>query len=101
MRRAPFPLDREYGKEPAMRTYYRGPDALVTDERFVWRTSSPRIFSVPELRNVGLIRSRAADRRSSVAATGGFAAATLAGVAWLVVGPAVAMTIGFIAVVGV
>lgn len=39
-----------------MRTYYRGPDALVTDEHFIWRTSSSHIFAVGELRNVGLVR---------------------------------------------
>lgn len=38
-----------------MRTYYRGPDALVTDEHFVWRSSSSQIFTVHELRNVGRV----------------------------------------------
>jgi hypothetical protein len=46
-----------------MRTYYRGPDALVTDEHFIWRTPSSQIFAVGELRNVGLIRGGVAPRR--------------------------------------
>ena len=50
-----------------MRTYYRGPDALVTDEHFVWRTATPRIFAVRELRNVGLVRDDVVDRRPDVA----------------------------------
>ena len=36
------------------RTYYRGPDAVVTDEQFVWLTTPTQLFSVPDLHNVGL-----------------------------------------------
>jgi hypothetical protein len=43
-----------------MRTYYRGPDALVTDEHFIWRTSSTQIYAVGELRNAGLVQGRTA-----------------------------------------
>jgi hypothetical protein len=31
------------------RTYYRGPDAVVTSELFVWRTTPTRIFAIREL----------------------------------------------------
>jgi hypothetical protein len=42
------------------RTYYHGPDAMVTDDQFVWMTvSSNRTFSVRELRNVGLVQAPA------------------------------------------
>ena len=41
------------------RTYYRGPDAVVTSEVFVWLTSPPKSFAVRELRRVGLVRSHA------------------------------------------
>jgi hypothetical protein len=44
-----------------MRTYYRGPDAVVTSELFVWLTRPARIFVIRELRDVG-ITGTAVDR---------------------------------------
>ncbi|WP_412748098.1 DUF6232 family protein [Krasilnikovia sp. M28-CT-15] len=41
------------------RTYYRGPDAVVTDEHFVWRTTSTRVFEIRELRHVMVSRQPA------------------------------------------
>ena len=42
------------------RIYYRGPDALVSDDRFVWHpTTAPVVFAVPDLRNVGLVQAPA------------------------------------------
>jgi hypothetical protein len=38
------------------RTYYRGPDAVVTSEVFVWRTTPPQVFVIRELHRVGLVR---------------------------------------------
>ena len=38
------------------RTYYRGPDAVVTSELFVWRTAPARVFAIRDLRNVGIVR---------------------------------------------
>lgn len=40
------------------RTYYRGPDAVVTDKLFVWRTTPTKGYVVRDLRNVQLIRSK-------------------------------------------
>jgi hypothetical protein len=40
-----------------MRTYYRGPDAVVTDTHFVWRTPTVRIFAIADLEDVRLVRS--------------------------------------------
>ena len=56
-----------------MRTYYRGADALVTDDLFIWRTSPPQTFVVRELHDVGLSRGssgpvRAASAYASVVA---------------------------------
>ncbi len=45
------------------RTYYRGPDAVVTSELFVWRTQPPKIFAIRELRNVGIARCSAESGR--------------------------------------
>ena len=40
------------------RTYYRGHDAVVTDELFVWRTTPTRGFVVRDLHNVGRVCRR-------------------------------------------
>jgi hypothetical protein len=57
-------LARSSGEEFAMstRTYYRGPDAVVTDKFLVWRTTPTKGFVVRDLRNVGLVRCPEADR---------------------------------------
>jgi len=41
------------------RTYYRGPDAVVTDRLFVWHTTPAKGFAIQDLRNVGLVRTGA------------------------------------------
>jgi hypothetical protein len=37
-----------------MRTYYRGPDAMVTSELFVRRSTSAKSYAIRDLRNVGI-----------------------------------------------
>ncbi len=91
-------LVEEYGKETAMRTYYRGPDALVNQEHFVWRTSSPRIFIVRELQNAVLVRCNVPDRRLNPALLVALTLTALATVSWVLVSPVVGATIGFLAV---
>jgi hypothetical protein len=39
-----------------IRTYYRGPDAVVTSELFVWRTSPAKTFVIRELKSVVIAR---------------------------------------------
>jgi len=39
-----------------VRTYYRGPDAAVTDELFIWVTGTTKAFAVADLRQVSLER---------------------------------------------
>ena len=34
-----------------MRTYYDGPDALVTENHFIWRTDPVRAFIIGDLRD--------------------------------------------------
>ena len=41
------------------RTYYRGPDAVVTSDLFVWRTAPPKMFVIRDLRKVGISHSDA------------------------------------------
>jgi len=39
------------------RTYYRGPDAVVTEKLFIWQASPMRSFVIRDLRNVGQVRA--------------------------------------------
>ena len=82
-----------------MRIYYRGPDALITDERFVWRTAAPRIFPIRELRRVGLVRDDVPDPRSGAAMVGAAGLGTAAAVAWVSVGTTVGGALGVLAIV--
>ncbi|WP_229071864.1 DUF6232 family protein [Actinoplanes sp. DH11] len=62
------------------RTYYHGPDAMVTDDLFVWRTvSAQHTFTVRELRNVGLVQSPARMRPFAPALAVGVLFAAVAG----------------------
>ncbi len=38
-----------------MRTYYSGPDALITDEHFIWSSYPERVYAVSRLRNTGIV----------------------------------------------
>ena len=80
-----------------MRTYYRGPDALVTDDHFVWRTSSTQIYAVDALRNVGLVQGRitASPAAVLVMAAGLFATAA---VSWTAFGVAAGYSVAALAV---
>ncbi len=51
-----------------MRTYYRGPDAAVTDELFIWQAGATKAFVVAELRDVGRVRDRSSRLGRVVAA---------------------------------
>jgi uncharacterized protein DUF6232 len=41
-----------------VRTYYRGPDAAVTDELLIWQAGATRSFVVAELHDLGLVRQQ-------------------------------------------
>lgn len=38
------------------RSYYSGSDAVVTSEKFAWRTAPARVFAIHELKDVGIVR---------------------------------------------
>jgi len=40
-----------------MRTYYRGPDAVITDTHFVWQSPAVKIFAIDDLDDVRLERT--------------------------------------------
>jgi hypothetical protein len=79
--------------------YYRGPDALITAESFVWRTAEPRIFAIRELRHVGLVQENLADRRSGTAGIAGFGMAVGAPAVWVVAGPVPGAALGLAAII--
>jgi hypothetical protein len=81
-----------------MRTYYSGPDALVNQERFVWRTPSPRSFVIRELHNAVLVRCDVPDRRTNPVLLVALTMTALAVASWMRAGPAVGAAVGFIAV---
>lgn len=65
------------------RTYYRGPDAVVTSDLFVWRTAPPKMFVIRDLRKVGISYSDA--RRRSPGAHTAVGSAGLAVAIWPIV----------------
>jgi len=80
------------------RTYYRGPDAVVTDDRFVWHTSPMKSFAVPELHNVGLVYTKTAPLRTYAAPMAG-GTLVLAAATWAVIDHPVAYVLGFLGLV--
>jgi hypothetical protein len=82
-----------------MRTYYRGSDALVTDDHFVWRSSSTHIFPIGELRNIVIVRGplTATNRGPAVAVGTGLLLAAAA--SWVALGPAVGYTAAAAAII--
>ena len=81
-----------------MRTYYRGPDAHVTDEHFVWRIETPRVFVVRDLRDVVVVRRIRSDRGPDVAMLVSAVLATMAVTAWLVIGVVAGAALAVVAV---
>lgn len=79
------------------RTYYRGPDALVTDRLFVWRTTPSKGFAVRELRNVGLVRVDV-DRLRPYTAHVAAGALVLLAATWTMLDTPAAYVLGFLAV---
>ena len=83
-----------------MRTYYRGPDAVLTDDHFMWRTgASTRIFAVRELRDVGLVRGEPAGSRLGAMIVTAAGLVTLTVASWTLAGPVVGYTAAAAAVV--
>lgn len=79
------------------RTYYRGPDAVVTDKLFVWRTTPTKGFVVRDLRNVQLVRGTNGSLGPYAAYIAGGAAILVAAV-WTMLGSLATYALGFLAV---
>jgi hypothetical protein len=85
-----------------IRTYYRGPDAVVTSELFVWHTSPAKTFVIRELKKVVIVRGGAGRNRAYGAQIAGSAAVAVA--IWPILdSPAVivAVALGVAAISGV
>ena len=80
------------------RTYYRGPDAVVTSELFVWRTSPPKMFAIRDLKKVGIAR-RVVDRTRPHAPKAAAGSVVLALSVWNVMDSPVLVATVFSAVV--
>jgi hypothetical protein len=68
-----------------MRTYYDGPDALVTENHFIWRTDPVRAFVVSDLRDVRLVQRDVGSPRVIVALAAVAAAALIVAPGWLLI----------------
>lgn len=66
-----------------MRVYYDGPDALVTEHHFVWRTDPLRAFVISELGNVRLVQRHVGSPRAVIAMASAAAAAMIVAPGWL------------------
>ena len=78
------------------RTYYRGLDAVVTDQLFVWVTKPTKSYAVRDLRSVGLVRVEGSRLRSyTVHVAGG--TLVLAAATWMTLDSPVAYALGVLA----
>ena len=68
-----------------MRTYYDGPDALVTDHHFIWRTDPLRAFVIGDLRDVRLVQRDVGSPRMIIALAAMAAAALIVAPGWLLI----------------
>jgi len=75
------------------RTYYRGPEVVVTDRLFVWRTTPTKGFVVRDLRNVELVRPH----RTPYAAYAAGAVVILAIATWVLLDSSAAYATGALA----
>jgi hypothetical protein len=79
------------------RTYYRGPDAVVTDQFFVRLTKPIRSYVVRDLRSVGLVRAEGSRLRSYTLHVAG-ATLVLVAAAWMTLDSLVGYALGAVAV---
>jgi Family of unknown function (DUF6232) len=68
-----------------MRTYYDGPDALITENHFIWRTDPVRAFIIGDLRDVRLVQREVGSPRLIIVLAAMAAAAMIVAPGWLLV----------------
>jgi uncharacterized protein DUF6232 len=81
-----------------MRTFYQGPDAVVTETHFVWHQPAAKIFNIEDLENIRLV-----DASSGPLSIAQFAAGvgllTTGVAAWIALGPMAGAPVIVVAVV--
>lgn len=86
-----------------MRTYYRGPDATVKADRFVWLLDTPQIFALRELRDIRRVEHVPQGRSADAVLVSAAGSVAVAAASWVFVGPvigAVAVTLAVVAAIG-
>ena len=66
-----------------MRTYYNGPDALITENHFIWRTDPVHAFRIRDLRDVRLVQRHIGSPRVILATAIIAATALIVAPGWL------------------
>ncbi|WP_305787695.1 DUF6232 family protein [Symbioplanes lichenis] len=74
-----------------MRTYYRGPDAIVTGRHFVWLAAPTQVFHFDAVREVRVVRGEPAAQAIGALLAGTAGLVTLAGVAYAYAGRSVGL----------
>ncbi|MFI7602753.1 DUF6232 family protein [Actinoplanes sp. NPDC049681] len=83
-----------------MRTYYRGPDARVTDQHFIRRTPSVEaVFAVRDLRNVVRVQGAPAPDGMGGLLAAGAGMVALTAASWSLIGPAAGYAVAGVAVI--
>jgi Family of unknown function (DUF6232) len=68
-----------------MRTYYNGPDALITENHFIWRSDPVRAFIIRDLRDVRLVQRDVGSPRVILMTATMAAAALVIAPGWLLI----------------
>jgi len=79
-----------------MRTYYEGPDALITENHFVWRTDPVRAYVIGDLREVRLVQRGMGGSRTVLVTAAAAAVALIVAPGWLLIDT----TVGRLVVLG-
>lgn len=69
-----------------MRIYYSGPDALVSEQFFIWRADPVRAYTVSELRDIRLVQRDVGSPRVVFLLASVAAAALIVAPGWLLIG---------------
>lgn len=67
-----------------MLVYYRGPDALVTDSRFIWAADGAKSFAIADLHKIEIVQRTVSTRVRGLALAAAGTAAVAVAPAWIV-----------------
>jgi hypothetical protein len=75
-----------------VRTYYRGPDAIVTGRHFVWLAAPTQVFHFDAIREVRVVRGEPAAQAIGALLAAAAGLVTLAGITYAYAGRSVGLT---------